>query len=189
MTDFSSNPDEVFVKNAIEAAIKIAAIFLLLMWCYQIISPFVTPVLWGIILAVALFPFFLLFKRGLGERGKLAAVLMTLIVLACLIIPTVMLSTSMVKSARGLAQDVENGTIEVPPPPASVATWPVVGKSIYQAWDLAATNLEAAMNKFAPQFKQIGKILLSAAAGVGGAILQFIIAIIIAGVLVANACS
>jgi len=48
-------------------------------------------------------------------------------------------------------------------------------------WRLFSTNLEAALGKFKPQVEAVGKWFISAAAGVGGGILMFVVSIIIAG--------
>lgn len=176
-----------FSENAIDAAIKIALLFLLVVWCFNIVKPFVLPVLWGIILAVALSPLFGWVKKLLGGRNKLAATLFTLFTLAILIVPTVMLSSSMIDTGKELSEQVESGTLTIPPPADSVKEWPLIGESTYKFWDLASTNLEEAATRYEDQLKAVGQKLLTAIAGVGGTILQFILSLIIAGILLANA--
>jgi len=48
--------DKLFTKNIIEAVIKMAVLGMLIIWAFQLIRPFITPVIWGIILAVAVEP-------------------------------------------------------------------------------------------------------------------------------------
>jgi predicted PurR-regulated permease PerM len=62
----------------------------------------------------------------------------------------------------------------------------VVGEKLYALWEQASANLAETLAKLAPQFKALGSWLLSTAAGAGFAILQFLIAIVIAGVMLAN---
>ena len=50
----STARDEHFVDNMVESALRIGLIFLLLIWTYEIIKPFVIPIIWGAIIAVAL---------------------------------------------------------------------------------------------------------------------------------------
>ena len=183
----SNQGSNTFSENAVDAAIKIGLLFILVIWCFNIIQPFVLPVLWAIILAVALSPLFNLIKRLLGGRNKLATVVFTLFTLAVLIVPTVMLSSSMIESGKELSTKIESGTLTIPPPVESVKEWPVVGESTHQIWSLASTNLEDAAKKYAEQLKAVGKTLLSGIAGAGITILQFILSLIIAGVLLANA--
>jgi predicted PurR-regulated permease PerM len=43
-------------KKSIDITIKLLLIVILLAWCVMIILPFIIPILWGIILAITLFP-------------------------------------------------------------------------------------------------------------------------------------
>ena len=176
-----SDEDKVFHARAMDAAIRISLLALLVLWCFQIVRPFIMPVLWGAIMAVAIYPLFVKAYTAFGGRQKLTATLITLLALAILIVPTVMLSGSMVESSKALATDIEAGTLTVPPPSDKVKDWPLVGEKLHGAWSLASTNLEGALEKFKPQVEAVGKWLLSGAAGVGGGVLMFVISIIIAG--------
>jgi len=176
-----SDEDKVFHARTLDAAIRISLLALLVLWCFQIVRPFIMPVLWGAIMAVAIYPLFEKAYTAFGGRQKLTATLITLLALAILIVPTVMLSGSMIESSKTLAADIEAGTLTVPPPSDKVKDWPLVGEKLHAAWSLASTNLEGALEKFKPQVEATGKWLLSAAAGVGGGVLMFVISIIIAG--------
>ncbi len=176
-----------FSENAIDAAIKIGLLFFLVIWCFNIVKPFVLPVLWGIILAVALSPIFNWVKKLLGGRNKLAATLFTLLMLAVLIVPTVMLTSSMIEGSKEIKEQFEAGTLTVPPPSDSVKDWPLIGEQTHQVWSQASSNLESALKKYQEQIKLVGQKFLSGIAGAGGTILQFIISLIIAGALLANA--
>jgi predicted PurR-regulated permease PerM len=78
---------------------------------------------------------------------------------------------------------LQQGTVDIPPPPESVAGWPLIGKPLSNFWHLASENLEEALGQLKPQIKALGAWLLSAAAGAGFGLLQFVLAIVIAGVL------
>ena len=78
----------------------------------------------------------------------------------------------------------DQGTIQhSAAPPASVAGWPLVGEPIHQFWSQAAENLESALLDVAPQVRAAVSWVLSMAAGLGLGLLQFVFAIVIAGVL------
>jgi predicted PurR-regulated permease PerM len=164
-----------------EAAIRLGLLLLLVLWCFNIVRPFIMPVLWGAIMAVAIYPLFEKAYTALGGREKLTATLITLLALAILIVPTVMLSTSMVESSKSLSEQLDAGTLAVPPPSESVKDWPLIGEKTYGVWKLFSTNLEAALGKFKPQVEAVGKWFIAGAAGVGGGILMFVVSIIIAG--------
>ncbi|MGD8207028.1 MAG: AI-2E family transporter, partial [Thiohalocapsa sp.] len=52
----SPRSDKDFLARTVEAAIRIGLIFVLVLWCFQIVKPFIIPVIWGIVLAVAVHP-------------------------------------------------------------------------------------------------------------------------------------
>ncbi len=58
--------DKQFVAGAIEAAVRISLIALLAVWSFQIVQPFIVPVIWGIIIAVACMPIFRWLKAALA---------------------------------------------------------------------------------------------------------------------------
>jgi len=182
-----NSADKQFVAGAIEAAVRISLIALLAVWSFQIVQPFIVPVIWGIIIAVACMPIFRWLKAGLGDRNKLTATVFTLVALAILITPTVMLLGSLAETAQTLNEDLRDGTLSVPPPPEGVETWPLVGKKLGPFWQGASQNLQATLVKVEPQLEALALKLLSVAAGAGVVVLQFIVSIIIAGVLMANA--
>ena len=45
-----------FLANAIEASVRIGLLLVLAAWCFDIVQPFVIPIAWGIIIAVAQYP-------------------------------------------------------------------------------------------------------------------------------------
>ncbi len=179
--------DKLFMAIALEATIHIGLVILLLYWCFRIAQPFIEIIVWGIIIAVAIHPGYDRLKSALGGRGRLAATLITLFALILMLIPTYMLSESLINTAREYSAHLKEGTLSVPLPPENVRTWPVIGEPLYEFWSLASSNLGAALSKMTPELKKFGIPLLSAAAGAGVGILKFVVSIIIAGVLLANA--
>ena len=185
LPDQSSN-NKLFVARTLEATIHVGIVVLLLYWCFQIGRPFLQIIVWGIIIAVAIHPGYNRLKSAMGGRGRLAATLITLLAIIILLVPTYMLSGSLINTAKTYSAQLDAGTLSVPPPSESVRSWPVIGAPLYDFWSMASDNLGAAISKITPQLKKFGMPLLSAAAGAGVGILKFVVSIIIAGVLLAN---
>lgn len=183
----TSNDDRLFQRRAIESAIRLGVIVLLVLWCFNIVKPFVLLILWGAIIAVAIYPLFMKFQSLLGGRQKLAATLMTLVALAMLITPTVMLSDSAIRNSKAFATKLQEGSLTIPPPSETVKNWPLVGERVHDIWSLASTNLEALIKKYREQLAALGKFALSAAAGAGVTVLQFMVSIILAGIFLVYA--
>ena len=182
-----SSNDKLFIKRALEATIQIGLVVLLLYWCFKIGQPFLQTIVWGIIIAVAIHPGYDLLKSALGGRGRLTATLITLLALIILLVPTYMLSQSLIDTVQEYSAHLSAGTLTVPPPSESVRSYPVIAEPFYKFWNLASNSLGAALCKMSPQLKKFGVPLLSAEAGAGVGILKFVVSIIIAGVLLANA--
>ena len=70
-----SNSDSVFMKRTVEAAIRIGVIVGLIAWCYLIARPFLAPIIWGAVIAVAVFHGYDRLQTGLSGRPITAAVL------------------------------------------------------------------------------------------------------------------
>jgi predicted PurR-regulated permease PerM len=175
-----------FSKDIIDIVIKISALGILVVWTFQLIKPFLIPVIWGMILAVATEPFIAWVSKKMGGRRSLAAILFVLMIIAALIIPAVLLGMSSVGTVQVLAEQMQNKALVIPPPPATVIDWPVVGKPLHNAWELASTNLGAALKQFAPQIKTtLGTVLSSVGGGLFG-IFMAVISTCIAGVLLAK---
>ena len=74
MASIELPPDDgQFVERALQAAIRIGLVLLLVAWCFTIVRPFVVPVVWGIIIAVATYPAFARLQAALGGRRVPAA--------------------------------------------------------------------------------------------------------------------
>jgi predicted PurR-regulated permease PerM len=176
-----------YVNRALEASIYIGMAILLVVACLLILRPFVPLLAWGVIIAVAVYPGFRKLQVALGGRQVLAGVLCTLILLTVVILPTILLAESLVQGIQVATAHLKEGTLIVPPPPAAVGNWPIIGVPLKRVWSLASNDLTQAVRSFAPQIKEVLPGLLSASAGIGLTVLQLLLSILGAGVLLANA--
>jgi predicted PurR-regulated permease PerM len=179
--------NEAYYTRAITAALRIGFVGLLIILSWLILKPFVMMVMWGIIIAVGIYPLFKKFAMLLGNRKKLASALITLFILAVIIIPSYYLMESTVEGVKNIAIELEEGSFKVPPPEESVSDWFLIGKPVYDAWKLASVNIEEAIKAFEPQIKEFASGLFSTVAGLGATILLSLVSIIIAGALMVKA--
>jgi len=187
MSEARSNeqsPDST--RRALELAVRLVVIGLLVYWCFRIFRPFLMPLIWGVILAVALAPIYLRLEAVLGGRRKLAATLLILVGLGILLVPAVALSDSVLDGVRAISSRLEGeptGELRIPPAPASVADWPLVGPTVYETWNAAATSLETVLKPFRSQLLAFGRWLVSLAKQAALAVLMTAVAVVIAAVL------
>src|SRR6516164_6960053 len=179
--------DRTQVSPALEASIHIGLTILLVTACLLILRPFIPLLAWGTIIAVSVYPGFQKLQLALGGRGVLTAILFTVLLLAFLIVPVVLLAETLVEGVQTLAAHFKDGTFIIPPPPANVESWPIIGAPLNRVWGLASKDLAEAIRSFAPQIKAAFPGRLSASAGIVLAVLQFILSIVVAGVLLAYA--
>jgi len=106
-----------------------------------------------------------------------------------LIIPVALLAKTLVEGVRTLTVRLQGGTLTIPPPPSSIESWPIIGRALKNAWGLASTSLTDVVRRFAPEIKAAIPALLSASAELGLTVLQFVLSILLAGVLLANSSS
>jgi predicted PurR-regulated permease PerM len=187
MSEENTRQNDIRYFPAMEITIRLGVVILLFSWCFQIISPFVMLILWGAVIAVAVHPLFLKLAARFGGKEKLAVTFIVLVGLGIIIVPTVMLSESLVETAATVGEQVHQGTFKVSPPPEKVKEWPVVGAKTYAAWQKASDNLQAFYNEYSESLKAVGTRLLGAVASAGASVLQFILAMLIAGVFLSTA--
>ena len=186
MTADRPTSDKSHLNRALEISIHLGLIFLLAAACLSILKPFIAVVAWGVIIAIAGHPGYSRLQKLLGGRGGFASILFTILLLSILIVPIALLAQTLVEGFQTLAVGLKDDTLTIPPPPPSIATWPIVGKPLNDLWSLASNNISAALRSLAPQLKEAANGLFSAAAGVGMGVLQFLVAILVAGFLLAN---
>lgn len=175
-----------WTRKAAETAIRLGVLAALVIWCFQIPQPFLMPIIWGIIIAVAIYPVYHALLHALRGRRVVAATLISSMLLVILMAPTVMLTNALVDNVAALAESVQAEKIVIPPPPDEVKQWPLAGDLIANIWTLASTNLPEALKLVQPQLKAVGSWLVATAASAGIGLLMFVVAFVIAGVLLAH---
>ena len=174
------------VRTAIEIAIYLLLIFALLAWSYRILAPFIPFLLWGGVVAIAIYPAFLKLREAVGGRNKLAVLIFVILSFTIIIVPAWFLGGSLLESAQGLGRSVEAGEFALPPPGDQVKNWPFVGEELYASWSAAASNFEGWLEANHEQVEDVVAGVLQRAAGIGLALVQFIAAALIAAAMLAN---
>ena len=170
------------VNIAIDLILKVGTLFIVIFLCFKILKPFLGMLLWGLIIAIILFPIFMHLRNLLGKRNKLSSILLTVVVLSILILPSIWLVNQLVEGVKFLAENLQGGDLNIPPPSESVAQWPLIGEWLYDHWLQLSENMEESLRGFMPQILAWGEKTLGALANTGIGVLQFAASIIIAGI-------
>jgi predicted PurR-regulated permease PerM len=170
-------------KDPVRLAIRLALLAGVIYWSYILILPFIPIMVWCVILAVALYPVFDLLARLLGGRPVLSAILITILGLAIVIGPASWLAFGLIEGVRLVSDHVGTGNVHVPTPNAAVKQWPLIGETLFELWQLASTNLAAALGKLSPYAKPVATTVLATVGSGGLEILKFLAAMIATGFL------
>src|SRR5262249_23515567 len=172
-------------QEIIDITIRLGALFALLLGCYRILEPFVSLMIWSMVLAVSVNPLFVSLKKLFRGRSAPAAVVITVLFLVVLIAPVVWMSISTGMSLSEIGDQIQSGNIKIPAPSDRVLSIPVVGKPIYNTWSLASTNMDQLITQYKDEIISAGKKLVSLIASIGTGTLLLALAIIVSGVLLA----
>jgi predicted PurR-regulated permease PerM len=169
----------------LDVLIRAGLVFVLAMLCYQIFSPFLALMVWALILAVTLYPAHQKLAHKMGNKQGLAATVIVLVGLVLIGVPTAVLMFEMGDSVHQFIGSLRDHTLQIPAPLASVAEWPIVGKKVYGLWSQAHTDLPAFVQSMQPKIGDLAKTALGFVASIGVALLLFLAALIIAGIIMA----
>ena len=139
MTNIEQREEKV--KIAIEIAIKVGLLAMVIYLSYLIAKPFIAIVVWGIIIAVAISPVVNNLEKRFGHRKKII-IGITVAVIAALLLPTYSLSGKTIEASQQVIHALQEGDVTVPPPTETVKEWPLIGDKAYAFWDSASKNLK-----------------------------------------------
>ena len=169
----------------LDVLIRAGLLLALALLCYQVLAPFLTLMVWALILAVTLYPLHQALASTIGGKQGLAATLLVVVGIVLIVVPTTLLLSSLGDAVQQLVNDVRNNTLQIPAPRPGIEQWPVVGKQLHDVWSQAHADLPALVQSRQPQIGELAKTALGLVASIGGGALQFIASFIIAGIIMA----
>jgi predicted PurR-regulated permease PerM len=168
---------DVFIRASLVLALAVLS--------YRAISPFLTLLVWALILAVTLYPVHQSLAGKIGGREGLAATLLVILGVVLIVVPSSVLVSSMGDSVHRFIHDVQTNALEIQAPTDAVAAWPVIGPKLHALWSQAHADLPALVQSMQPQIGDLAKSALGFVAGIGGGLLQFLAAFVVAGIIMA----
>ncbi len=168
-----------------DTTIRLLILFLIVGWCLMIMLPFVSIILWSLILGIALNPLHKSLSAKMGGSPKLAAFIIVFSMVLIVVVPSGILVTSMVDEFMVLKDMYEAGTLTIPPPHEKVKELPIVGKQFHEIWSAASSNIEATILKYRDQLGETGKTIAKGVLSSISAVLQIMVSLLIAGFLLA----
>lgn len=170
-----------------DIAVRLALVALLMFWSLVLLRPFAAILVWSAIISVAMHPVYLWVRRMLGDRSTPAALLVSLLLLGVIVGPVSAIGASLVASLSDLSKQIIESGLVIPPPPASIAEWPVIGEWLSNFWMTASAGLKEALEPFTPQLQDGALKALGFVGNIGLATLEFVAAIVLAGFIYSRA--
>lgn len=180
-------PTNTVVSHAVDIYVALAVLTLLGYLAVSMLAPFLSILLWAIIMSVGIYPVFLWLVAKTGGRSGLSATLIAVLFLTLLLGPTMLIVESIMRSASDVADFLKAEDLSVPPPKPSVQEIPLIGGWIFETWSSAHNNLKTTLAQYAEEIKSLGGRLLSTAGGLVGGVLQFALSIIFAALFLVYA--
>ena len=182
-----SLPDDAAVTaRLLDVIIRAGLIGVLAALCYVVFAPFLTLMVWALVLAVVLYPVQQAMARRMGGRQGLASTLLVLLSVLFLVVPSVVLMDSFGSSINDFVRAVQNNTLQIPAPPEALLNWGFAGAKIHGIWSEAHADLPGLVQDMQPKIGELARQALSLVANIGLGVLQILVALVVAGILMAH---
>lgn len=172
----------------IERIVRLVALVLLALACLQVIIPFMGALTWAAIIAITVWPGFIRLSGKLGNRPVVAATLCSLGLFVLLVMPFAILTANIGQAVPQLAAMLKELALSVSPePPTWLSDLPFIGDQIREVWLAAITDMAGLLKKTLPAAEQAGVWALAQGANLALALMEFLFAILIAGIFLVTA--
>jgi predicted PurR-regulated permease PerM len=172
-------------SRLLNVLIRAGLIGALAVLCYQVWSPFLTLMVWSIILAVTMYPLHQWLDHRIGGRQWLASTLLVIVGVLLIVTPMALLMNSFADSVHHFIEAVQHNTLEIPAPRDGVEKWPIVGKRIHDIWSKAHADLPGLVQSMQPKIGDLARRALGMIASIGGGVLLFLASFLAAGIVMA----
>jgi predicted PurR-regulated permease PerM len=126
----------VIERRWLEIAAGIGVLALVALGCLKVVLPFLSPVLWAVVLCLSTWPLYLRVKAALHDNRSAAALLMTLSLALVAVAPFAIAFWSLSDEAKEVTRNITAEIEHWPPPlPGWVADLPAVGPRIETYWE------------------------------------------------------
>ncbi|OIQ36019.1 MAG: hypothetical protein BM563_11555 [Bacteroidetes bacterium MedPE-SWsnd-G1] len=175
-------------NQSIDAFIKIVVLAVLIISSFLIAKPFLLLMVWAIIVAVALYPFYeKIIRLTKGKKKGLVTTLFTLVLLAIIVVPSIGMASSIAESSGEIFDNFKAGTLKIDPPSESVKSWPLIGEKVHAMWSKASNDIQGFIKEYPDQVKASVGWFFGSFTGIMGSVLLSLVALIVAGIFMSSA--
>lgn len=163
-----------------EVVIGWVIVLILLAGCLFVMRPFISALLWALVLSFASWPIYQRLLKLVGNRRSLAATLMTLAMVVAMLVPVLIVGSTVAQNVRDVGAAAQRWLEEGPPAaPEWLSKVPIVGRRAAERWQTLAqdsTKFWAAADRLV---EPISALMLKIGLGVGHGLLQIALSLLI----------
>lgn len=173
--------DKIDKFTIYRTVVLIVSVVLILWGCLVVLRPFIPAFLLAIILCLSTWPAFEWLQRKLRNRNGLAALMMTLFLAVCFLVPLIFLGTSLAenfsKILKMVMDELQNGEGVSPD---FVASLPLIGPYLAQLWQEYTMDAEQVKQTLSANAAPATQLLIAAGASIGRGIIDLSLGVLIA---------
>ncbi len=167
--------------NRLEQMLALAALVVLAIGCILVLKPFLSAILWAVILCFSTWPLFMRVHDLFGRHRTLAALVMTLLAALVFVLPFAIVGPRIAEDFAAVAQAIARTLEQGPPgPPGWIHDIPIVGPDIAAYWTRAAADSTAFTADMRPYIAEAQGWLLDVGVALGQGVLQLSLSLLIA---------
>jgi len=175
------------LRTKLEQNLGPIVLAVLLVGCLVVLRPFVTALLWAVVLTFSSWPVFRRVARLLGGRRTLAALLMALAMICLILLPFVIVGVTLGDNVKELTLATQRWFGSGPPaPPQWVRKIPGVGPQVVDYWRSLAADSTKLLGTAQKLFQPISGWLLSGGLALGRGLIELTLSILISFFLFRN---
>lgn len=153
-----------------------------------ILRPFLGAIVWATTVVVATWPLMISLQKWFWNKRAVAVTVMTLLLLCVLVVPLTFAVGTIVSNVDDIAIWAKDlASFKLPPPPAWLASLPLVGAKAVELWERVATvGIQDATVRVAPYAGGVIRWFAAQLGSVGVLLVEFLLTIILAAAMYAS---
>jgi predicted PurR-regulated permease PerM len=165
----------------IDSTLTLVVLAMLVVGCFLVLQPFLTAIVWALILSATIWPLFIRMRRWLRGRSGLAALAMVVLIAVTMLAPFVIVGITIAENGDRVGEAIRGALENGPPePPEWVAKLPLIGEPIASTWSTFAHDTTKLLAEARNYIEPARRVLVASGTAVLGGILQLALSIFLA---------
>ena len=169
------------LPTKLEQSLGWIVLLLLLAGCLLVLRPFMSALVWAVVLCFSSWPIYRRLLKFLGNRRTLAALVMSLGMILVVLLPFVVIGSTLADNVQQLTTATKHWIAEGPPaPPAWLDKVPMVGPQAKEYWQSLEADSTKLWAEAQPYIEKTGALLLVFGLALGRGVLELGLSIFVA---------